>query len=48
MGCWREKHNEEHHNLYTSLKIIVMIKSRRLRWVGDVATMEKMVGKYKT
>jgi hypothetical protein len=42
MGCWRRTRNEERLNLYTSLKIIVLIKSRRLRWVGDIARMGKM------
>jgi hypothetical protein len=30
-GDWRKLHNEEHHNLYSSPKIIKMIKSMRLR-----------------
>jgi hypothetical protein len=30
-GDWRILHNEEFHNLYTSLNIIRMIKSRRMR-----------------
>jgi hypothetical protein len=28
----RKLHNEELHNLYSSLNIIRMIKSRRMRW----------------
>jgi hypothetical protein len=40
-GGWRELHNEELHNLYSSLSIIRMIKSRRMRWAGHVAPMEK-------
>jgi hypothetical protein len=32
-------HNEELHNLYSSLNIIRMIKSRRMRWAGHVARM---------
>jgi len=28
---WRRKHNEELHNLFTSLNIIRVIKSRRMR-----------------
>jgi hypothetical protein len=29
-------HNEEHQNLCSSPNIIIMIKSRRTRWVGHV------------
>jgi hypothetical protein len=39
-GGWRKLHYEELHNLYSSPSIIRMIKSRRLRWAGDVARME--------
>jgi hypothetical protein len=35
---WRKLH-DEFHNLYTSLSIIRMIKSRRIRWAGHVARM---------
>jgi hypothetical protein len=38
-GDWRTLHNEEPHNLYSSLNIIRMIKSRRMRWAGHVARM---------
>jgi hypothetical protein len=34
---WRRLHNEELHNLYASLNIIRVIKSRRIRWAGHVA-----------
>jgi hypothetical protein len=34
MGGWRKLHNKEHHKLYSSLSIIRMTKSRRLRWQG--------------
>jgi len=37
-GEWRKLHNEE-LNLYPSLNIIRMIKSRRMRWAGHVAGM---------
>jgi hypothetical protein len=36
-GGWRELHNEELHNLYSSPSIIRIIKSRRKRWAGYVA-----------
>jgi hypothetical protein len=38
-GNWRKLHNEELHNLYCSPNIIRMIKSRRMRWAGNVARM---------
>jgi hypothetical protein len=38
-GGWRKIHNEELHNLYSSPSIIRMIKSRRMRWAGNVARM---------
>ena len=34
-------HNEELHSLYRSPNIVRVIKSRRLRWTGHVARMEK-------
>jgi hypothetical protein len=40
-GRWRKLHNEEHRTLYSSKCIIRIIKSRRMRWVGHVARMEK-------
>jgi hypothetical protein len=39
-GC-RIQGNEELHNFYSSPNIIRMIKSRRMRWAGHVATMEE-------
>jgi hypothetical protein len=35
----RKLHNEELHNLYSSPNIIRKIKSRRMRWAGNVARM---------
>ena len=40
-GNWRRLHNEELHSLYRSPNIVRVIKSRRLRWVGHEARMEK-------
>jgi hypothetical protein len=37
-GC-RKPHNEELHNLYSTLSIIRKIKSRRMRWTGHVTQM---------
>jgi hypothetical protein len=36
---WRKLHNEELHDLYSSPSITIIIKSRRIRWVGHVARM---------
>jgi hypothetical protein len=38
-GEWRKLHNEEFRHLHTSPSIIRMIKSRRMRWTGQVALM---------
>jgi hypothetical protein len=38
-GDWRKLHNEELHNLYSSLSIIRMIKSRRMKWAGHIVRM---------
>jgi hypothetical protein len=35
------------HNLYCSLNIIKMIKSRRLMWAGHVARMDDVIDAYK-
>jgi hypothetical protein len=45
-GGWRKLHNEELHNLYSSLSIIRMIKSRRIRWAGHVARMGEKRNNY--
>jgi hypothetical protein len=36
-GSWRKLHNDELHSLYSSLNIVRMIKSRKVRWAGHVA-----------
>jgi hypothetical protein len=36
MGGWRKLHDEELRNLYSSPNIIIMMKSRRMRWAGHV------------
>jgi len=46
-GEWRKLHNEELNDLYSSLSIIRMIKSRRMRWAGHVARMGEMKGVYR-
>jgi hypothetical protein len=46
-GLWRKLHNDEFHNLYSSLNIVRVIKSRRLRWAGHVARMGEGRGAYR-
>jgi hypothetical protein len=46
-GGWRRLHNEELHNLYASPVIIRVFKSRRMRWVGQVAHMGDMRNVYR-
>jgi hypothetical protein len=38
-GDWRKLHNEKLHNLYSSPNIIIMMKSRRMKWAGHVTRM---------
>jgi hypothetical protein len=40
-GSWRKLHNDEFHSLYFSSNIVKVIKSRRRKWVGNVARMGK-------
>jgi hypothetical protein len=46
-GSWRKLHNDELHSLYSSPNIVRMIKSRMMRWVGDVARMGEWRGVYR-
>jgi hypothetical protein len=39
IGGWRKLHNEKLHKLDCSPSIIRIIKSRRMRWAGQVARM---------
>jgi hypothetical protein len=43
----RKLHKEELNDLYCSLNIVRVIKSRRMRWVGHVACMGERRGVYK-
>jgi hypothetical protein len=33
-GSWRKLHNDDLHSLYSSPNIVMVIKSRRMRWAG--------------
>jgi hypothetical protein len=46
-GEWRKLHNEELNDLYISPNIILVKKSRRIRWAGHVARMGKRKGVYR-
>jgi hypothetical protein len=41
-GEWRKLHNEELNDLYTN--IVLVVKSRRMRWTGHVACIGKERG----
>jgi hypothetical protein len=44
---WRRMHNEELNDLYSSPNIVRVIKSRRMRWAGNVARMGEEMGVYR-
>jgi hypothetical protein len=46
-GGWRKLRNEELHNVYSSPDIIRQVKSRRMRWAGQVARMGEQRKVYK-
>jgi hypothetical protein len=44
---WRKLHNDELHSLYSSLNIVRVINSRRMRWAGHVARIGEGRGVYR-
>jgi len=36
-GEWRKLHNEELRDIYSLLNIVLVVKSRRMRWARHVA-----------
>jgi hypothetical protein len=46
-GEWRELHNEELNDLYSSPNIVRVIKLRRMRCAGHVARMGEERGMYR-
>jgi len=46
-GHCRRLHNEELYDLYSSPNITRVIKSRRMRWMGNVARMRERRGVYR-
>ena len=46
-GEWRKLHNKELNDPYSSLNIVRVTKSRRMRQAGHVARMGEMTGVYR-
>ena len=46
-GEWRRLHNERLNDLYSSPNIVRVIKSRRMRWAGNVGCMGEKRGVYR-
>ena len=44
---WRKLHNEELNDLYSSPNVVRVIKSRRMKWAGQVARMVEGRGVHK-
>jgi hypothetical protein len=45
-GAWRKLHNEELSDLYSLPNIVRVVKSRRMRWVGEGRGVHRvLVGK---
>jgi hypothetical protein len=42
-GGWRRLHTEKLYNLYASPNIVRVIKSRRMRWAGQIPRMRGMI-----
>jgi hypothetical protein len=43
---WRKLHNNELHRLFSSLNIVRVINSRRMRWAGHVERLGERRGVY--
>jgi hypothetical protein len=46
-GEWRELHNEKPNDFYSSAILSRVIKSRRMKWEGNVARMGERRGAYR-
>jgi hypothetical protein len=46
-GDWKQLHNEELRDLYSSPSIIRIIKSRRMKWTSHVARMGEKRNAYR-
>jgi hypothetical protein len=47
-GEWRKLHNKELRDLYSSLSIIRIIESRRMRWVRHLAQMREKINAWES
>jgi hypothetical protein len=45
-GEWRRPHNEKLYDFCSSSNISLLIKLRKMRWVGDVVRVKKRTGIY--
>jgi hypothetical protein len=48
MRCWRNLHNKELCDLYSSSSIVKMMKLMRMRWVGHLAQTEDKRNMYRS
>jgi hypothetical protein len=46
-GEWRKLYNEELNDMYSSPNMVWVIKSRRMRWAGHVASTGERRGVYR-
>jgi len=46
-GDWRKLHKGELHDLYCSLDIIWVIRSKMMRWLGHLSCMEEKGNAYR-
>jgi hypothetical protein len=46
-GDWRKQYNEELHNLHSLSSISRMIRSRKMRWVGNMAQIGEKRSAYR-
>jgi hypothetical protein len=47
IGEWRKLHNEKLNYVYSSLSIVRVIKSRKMRWAGHGAHVAERRGVYR-
>ena len=45
-GDWKKLHSEKLHDLFSLPNIMLMIKSRMMRWLGHVACKRDMINAF--